>query len=165
MRRAPALDHLQPPARGDQTRVYRVDAVLGERLQRSLDGIGDQKVDVVLRQLALEVQLDRADAAAEELSVQRCQPFGQVGERPQVDELFGWHCWGVHRETRKLARENRGHLLGNVKGDRGLRLDRRGPDVRRRDEVGQRQQRVVAGRFGLKDVGGRRCETPSAECF
>src|SRR5450759_4692746 len=82
MRRAPALDQLHAPARSNQARVDRINAVLGKRLQDSLDGGGDEEIDVVLRQLAFEVHLDRADAAAEELSMEGCQSLGKVRERP-----------------------------------------------------------------------------------
>ena len=101
----------------------------------------------MLRQLALEVELDRADATAEQLRVQRGQALGQVGERPQVGELLGRQRRRVDRVARQVAREHRGHLFGDVERDRDLRLERRGRDVRRGDEVGQREQRVVARRL------------------
>ena len=65
---APPLDELQTPAGSDEPRVDLVDAVLGERLEDTLDGRGHQQVDVVVGKLALEVKLNRADAAAEPVS-------------------------------------------------------------------------------------------------
>src|SRR5579859_746376 len=82
--RSPALDDLHAAAGGDETRVDCVDPVLGEALQHALDSGGDEQVDVVLGQLPLEIQLDHAGAAAEQLRVQRGEPLRELGERPQV---------------------------------------------------------------------------------
>src|SRR5216683_457920 len=113
---APALDQLHATARRNQARVDRVDAVFGKRLQHTFNGRRDKKVHVVLRQLAFEVQLDRADAATEELHMQGRQPLGEVDERPQVNQLFGWERRCVHSETGQVAGEYRRHLFGDVKG-------------------------------------------------
>src|ERR1700694_1895790 len=154
VRRAPPLDQLHAAARRDEARVDGVDAIFGERLQHSFDGGRDEEVDVVLGELALEVELDRADPAGEELRVQSRQALGEVGEGPEVGKLFRGHRGGVDREPRKITCEHRGHLFGHIKRDRDLRFDRRSSYVRSRDEVGQRQQRVIAGRLGHEHVRG-----------
>src|SRR6266851_9854131 len=69
-RGAAPFDQLDAPAGGDQSRVDGVDAVFRERLQHASNRGRDQKVDVVLGQLALALELDRVHPAAEHLAVQ-----------------------------------------------------------------------------------------------
>src|SRR5438046_648958 len=80
MRVTTALDDLDSATGSYQARVHRVDAVLGKALEHTLDSRRHEQVHVVLRQLALELELDRTDASTEELRVQRGEPFGQVCE-------------------------------------------------------------------------------------
>ena len=117
-----ALDDLHAAPRRDEPCVDGVDAVLGEVLHHALDRCGDQEVGAVLRELALEVELDDARAPAEELRVQRRESLRQVRERPQVRELLRRQRRRIDRVTRQLSRQHRRHLLGDVEGDGGLRL-------------------------------------------
>src|ERR1700674_25007 len=121
-RRAAPLDQPDAATRSDQARVDLVDAVFGERLEYPFDGRCDDEVDVVLGELAVEIELDRADPAAEELRVQRRQAFGEGCERAQVSELFGWQCGCVDGITGQVAGQDRRHFLGRVEPDRPLRF-------------------------------------------
>ena len=152
---AAALDQANAATACDETRVDRVDPLLGEGLQEPFDGGRHEQVDVVLGELSLEVQLDRADAGAEELPVQRGEPLGQVGEGAQVGELLRRQRRSVDSKAWEIAGEDGGHLLGHVERHRCLRLDRRRSDVRRRDEVGQGEQRALYWRLALEDVRRR----------
>src|SRR5260370_42213988 len=83
-----SFDQPDAPAGGDQPSVDRVDAVFSERLEHTSNGGRDQKVDVVLGQLALALELDGVDPAAEHLAVQGGQALGQQRKRTQVGELL-----------------------------------------------------------------------------
>src|SRR4029077_5263531 len=107
------------------------------RLQDSFYRRRDEEVDVVLRQLSLEIQLDRADPPAEQLHVQCGQAFGQVGEGSQVDELFRRQGGGVDGKSRQVAGEHGSHLFRNVKCNGDLSFRGQRPDVRCGDEIGQ----------------------------
>src|ERR1043166_8998757 len=108
----------------------------------------------MLGQLTLEVELDRADAAPEELNVEGCEPLREVGERPQVRKLLGRERRRVDSEPRQVSGQDRGHLLRDVVGDRSLRLQGRGADVGSGNEVGKREQGVLARWLGFEDVSG-----------
>src|SRR5260370_6213018 len=119
MRRAAALDQLDAPARGDEARVDGVYTVFRERLQDAANRRRNQQVHVVLSHLTLELELDRAHSAAEELAVQRCQALGEQGEWTQVNELLWREGWRVDRMAGRIAGEHRCDLLGDV--ERGPR--------------------------------------------
>jgi len=67
---AAPLDELDAPIARREPRIDGVDPLFGEGLQPSLDRGRREQVDVVVRQLAFEVELDRAHAAAEQLGLQ-----------------------------------------------------------------------------------------------
>src|SRR5207248_7590061 len=109
------LDQLDASIARNQAGVDRVDPLFGERLQHTLDGGGDQEVDVVLRQLALEVELDGRNAAAKQLRMQGRQSLGEARERAQVRELLGRQRWSVDGEAGQVPRQDRSHFFCNVK--------------------------------------------------
>src|SRR5205807_5394945 len=86
---SPPLDQRDAPIRRYETSVHRVDPILGEWLQESFDGGCHEEVDIVLRHLSLEVELDAADTTAEQLRMQRRESLGQIGERSHERELLG----------------------------------------------------------------------------
>src|SRR5712692_6893863 len=163
VRRAAALDQLDAPARRDEARVDGVDAVFRERLQNPANRRRNQQVHVVLSHLTLELELDRAHPAAEELAVQRCQALGEQGEWAQVNELFGRERGGVDRIAGQIAGEHRGDFLGHVERDRCLSLDRGRGDVRSGDEVGQPEEGAVTSGLVLEHVCRRCRQAPGLE--
>ena len=114
---APSLDQLDAPIARDEPRVDGVDPILGERLDQALDGRGDQQVDVVIGELAFEIELENADPAAEQLPMQRRQSLGQLRERTDVGKLFRGQSRCIDGKAREVPRQDRSHFLCNVKRD------------------------------------------------
>ncbi len=78
--------------------------------------------------------------------MQQAEAAGQVDVEAQLVQLGAIHGRHVDREADDAARQVVDQELGRLVRHGYLRLDRGGAEVRRHDDVGQLQQRMVGRR-------------------
>ena len=138
---------------GDDRRRDHVD-VLQHRPQQAGDRRRGQRLGVHLRDRALVGDLHLADAGFGELAGERAELLGERDERLQPRRFLGGDRGEVDRVGDRAAQQIIRHLLGDLQRDVLLRLGGRGAEMRRADDVGQAEQRILGRRLLDEHVEG-----------
>ena len=148
------LRHLDAALAGDHRGVDHVDR-RELRPQHAHQRHLGQRLDVELRHLAFELDRDGLDVRVGQLAGEGAQLLGEVEERRQLRRVLGRDVRHVERVGDGARQEVVGHLLGDLKGHVLLRLDRRGAEMRRADQVRRTEQHVLLGRLLHEHVEAR----------
>ena len=98
---------------------------------------------------------DRLDVGVGELAGERAELLGEVEVGRQPRRILGRDVGHVERVRDRAGQQVVRHLLGDLQRHVLLRLDGRGAEMRRADEVGRAEQHVGLGRLLDEDVEAR----------
>ena len=160
---ATLLDHRDPMSGRDRPRVDRVDALGAEAAEKRRQERGGQHRAVVIGDLAGVVDVDSRRRLPPDLGVETADALGNRDERSQERHGLRKGDGSIEREAGQAAVEDRDHLLGDLECHADLRFLGRGTQVRRRDHLRHRQQRVLPRRLLLEDVDRRAGDLAIAE--
>ncbi len=147
-----ALHERDAAGLGERPGVDEVDPLGRDRLEQAAQGARDERRAVVLGKLARDLQRQRAHAAARELGEEPAEDLGQRQVGGDGTRGLGRQQGGVDRVARAAPVEDVDDLRGDLLGDEDLRLDRRGPEVRRQQRVRCGEQRRIGRRLLVEDV-------------
>ncbi len=143
--RRSAFGNFDAPRCGQGGGVDVIDAFRDNRLQQALENGPCQMHRRQVFKVARVNHFHLGDGAGRQLRVQAADLLGQGQVRLDAGQHLGGNGRHVDRRPRGLALQHVHDLLGDVNGDIDLRFFRAGSQVRRRDDVGDAQQRVVGG--------------------
>ena len=148
-----ALGDLDAALLGQRRRVDEVDLLVGVTGEQAVeDGQGEQ-ARVALGDPAEELDLDPVDARRlRERHPDAPEPARERQERAEHVHVLRAHGRDVDGGRHDAAGERSHDLLGRLHAGAVLRLGRRGREVRRDDDVGVAEQRVVGDRLVREDV-------------
>ena len=151
-RRLLRLDQLDAAFLGHLRRVDEVDRLLGVTGEDpDQDGDAEQP-RVVLGELAAKLDRDPVDRALAETLGEAAELFAERHEGRERLHLLRAHGGDVDRVGDDRAGERGGDLLGGDDAGPVLGLGGRGAEVRRDDDVGAGEDRVLGEGLGGEDV-------------
>ena len=126
-----------------------------KRQQQARDRGRGQCLGVHLRNYAFVGNLHLLDAGLGKLAGERAELFCERYERLQLGRLLGADRGKVDGVGNGAAQEVIRHLLGDLQRDILLRFHRGGAEMRRANDIGQREERALRGRFFAKHIERR----------
>ena len=136
-----ALDHGHAAGLCERRGIHEVHPLGCDVLEEAAQRGRDERRSVVLRQVAGDLQRQRADPTARELGEEAAEDLGERQVRADGLGRLGRDQRGVDRVARAAALEDIEDLGRDLLGDEDLRLRRRGAQVRGQERVRRGKQR------------------------
>ena len=138
-----------------------VDVRLEDRVKKPLDDRRRQELRADVGDIARVLNLNGTNCTVGQCPGHAAKPFRQIEERlNDIHDLRG-NRRHIDRRHDRFALESGAYSFGDVDGNADLRFDGRGPEMRRQDDAGKTDQRMIRrNRFRRVNVDRRAGDNP-----